>query len=30
MPTGCGATLFEFAPVVGRTVMAGFDGCAIT
>ena len=30
MPTECGATLFEFAPVEGRRVVAGFDGGAIT
>lgn len=30
MPTGCSATLFEFAPVAGRAVVAGFDGGAIT
>jgi hypothetical protein len=30
MPTECSPTLFEFAPVEGRTVMAGFDGGALT
>jgi hypothetical protein len=30
MPTDCNAELFEFAPVKGRTVVAGFDGGAIT
>jgi hypothetical protein len=30
MPTECSATLFEFAPVEGRLVVAGFDGGAIT
>jgi Transposase DDE domain group 1 len=30
MPTECSATLFEFAPVEGRQVVAGFDGGAIT
>ena len=30
MPTECSATLFEFAPVEGRRVVAGFDGGAIT
>ena len=30
MPTECSATLFEFAPVAGRQVVAGFDGGAIT
>ena len=30
MPTDCSAELFEFAPVKGRTVVAGFDGGAIT
>jgi len=30
MPTECSATLFEFAPVEGRHVVAGFDGGAIT
>jgi hypothetical protein len=30
MPTQCSPTLFEFAPVEGRAVVAGFDGGAIT
>ena len=30
MPTECRATLFEFAPVESRQVVAGFDGGAIT
>src|SRR3954463_14442483 len=30
MPTDCRATLFPFAPVEGRTVVASFDGGAIT
>jgi hypothetical protein len=30
MPTECSAEFFEFAPVKGRTVVAGFDGGAIT
>ena len=30
MPTECSPTLFEFAPVEGRAVVAGFDGGAIT
>ena len=30
MPTECNATLFEFAPVEGRQVVAAFDGGAIT
>jgi hypothetical protein len=30
MPTECSAELFEFAPVERRTVVAGFDGGAIT
>jgi Transposase DDE domain group 1 len=30
MPTECSATLFEFAPVEGRGVVAAFDGGAIT
>src|SRR6266852_3384495 len=30
MPTECNAELFEFAPVKGRAVVAGFDGGAIT
>ena len=30
MLTECSATLFEFAPVEGRPVVAGFDGGAIT
>jgi hypothetical protein len=30
MPTGCSPALFEFAPVAGRAVVAGFDGGAIT
>ena len=30
MPTECSATLFEFAPVESRQVVAGFDGGAIT
>ena len=30
MPTECSATLFEFAPVETRRVVAGFDGGAIT
>jgi hypothetical protein len=30
MPTECSAELFEFAPVEGRLVAAGFDGGAIT
>ena len=30
MPTQCSPALFEFAPVEGRPVVAGFDGGAIT
>jgi Transposase DDE domain group 1 len=30
MPTECSAALFEFAPVEGRAVVAGFDGGAVT
>jgi hypothetical protein len=30
MPTDCSATLFNFAPVEGRAVVASFDGGAIT
>ena len=30
MPTECSASLFDFAPVAGRQVVAGFDGGAIT
>lgn len=30
MPTDCSATLFDFAPVEGRAVVASFDGGAIT
>jgi DDE family transposase len=30
MPTECSPTLFEFAPVENRRVVAGFDGGAIT
>ena len=30
MPTECNPALFEFAPVAGRQVVAGFDGGAIT
>src|SRR5260221_2763540 len=30
MPTECSPELFEFAPVEGRIVVAGFDGGAIT
>ncbi len=30
MPTECNPELFEFAPVEGRRVVAGFDGGAIT
>ena len=30
MPTECSASLFDFAPVEGRRVVAGFDGGAIT
>ena len=30
MPTECNPTLFEFAPVDGRRVVAAFDGGAIT
>jgi hypothetical protein len=30
MPTECSRDLFEFAPVEGREVVAGFDGGAIT
>ena len=30
MRTECSPTLFEFAPVEGRAVVAGFDGGAIT
>jgi hypothetical protein len=30
MPTECSPTLFEFAPVAGRAVVAGFDGGVIT
>ena len=29
MPTECSASLFDFAPVAGRQVVAGFDGGAI-
>src|ERR1700760_4984293 len=29
MPTDCSPTLFDFAPVEGRTVVASFDGGAI-
>jgi hypothetical protein len=29
MPTDCNPDLFEFAPVVGRAVVAAFDGGAI-
>jgi Transposase DDE domain group 1 len=30
MPTECSAAPFEFAPVEGRAVVAGFDGGAVT
>jgi hypothetical protein len=30
MPTDCSAEFFDFAPVMGRAVVAGFDGGAIT
>ena len=30
MPTECSAELFEFAPIDRRSVVAGFDGGAIT
>jgi hypothetical protein len=30
MPTDCSPTLFDFAPVEGRAVVASFDGGAIT
>jgi hypothetical protein len=30
MPTECNPALFDFAPVEGRQVVAGFDGGAIT
>ena len=30
MPTECSATLFEFAPVEGRSVVGAFDGGKIT
>ena len=30
MPTECSLSLFDFAPVEGRAVVAGFDGGAIT
>jgi hypothetical protein len=30
MPTECSASLFDFARVAGRQVVAGFDGGAIT
>jgi hypothetical protein len=30
VPTECNATLFDFAPVAGREVVAAFDGGAIT
>jgi hypothetical protein len=30
MPTDCSAELFDFAPVKGRAVVAGFEGGAIT
>jgi Transposase DDE domain group 1 len=30
MPTECSPALFDFAPVAGRAVAAGFDGGAIT
>ena len=30
MQTECSASLFDFAPVAGRQVVAGFDGGAIT
>src|SRR5256885_15829067 len=30
MPTECSPELYEFAPVEGRIVVAGFDGGAIT
>src|SRR3954463_5605429 len=30
MPTDCSPALFDFAPVEGRTVVANFDGGAIT
>jgi hypothetical protein len=30
MPTECNPALFDFAPVAGRRVVAGFDGGAIT
>jgi hypothetical protein len=30
MPTECNPTLFEFAPVEGRRLVAAFDGGSIT
>jgi hypothetical protein len=30
MPTECNPSLFDFAPVQGRVVVASFDGGAIT
>ena len=30
MPTECSAGLFDFEPIEGRAVVAGFDGGAIT
>jgi hypothetical protein len=30
MPTECSASLFEFAPVASRAVVAAFDGGTIT
>ncbi len=30
MPTECSPSLFDFAPIAGRAVVAGFDGGAIT
>jgi hypothetical protein len=30
MPAECNPTLFEFAPVAGRAVVAAFDGGRIT
>src|SRR5215210_4120720 len=30
MPTECSPALFDFAPVEGRAVVAGFDGGAIS
>jgi Transposase DDE domain group 1 len=30
MPPECSADLFEFAPVEGRQVVAGFDGGTVT